>query len=62
MTNRLPTYRQTRWSYKAHQISNDDHAPRQVLFSDFPEFVWQHAQVATSNFGLKAESAKDGQS
>ena len=43
-------------------VNNDDHAPRQVLFSDFSEFVWQHAQVATSSFGLKAESAKDGQS
>ena len=60
MANRLPTHLQTRWSYKAHEISNDSHTPRQVLFSDFSEFVWHHAQVATSSFGVNAENAKDG--
>ena len=60
MANRLPTHLQSRWSYKAHQISNDDQNPRQVSFSDFSDFVWQHAQVATSSFGLKTETLRDG--
>ncbi|KAJ8020040.1 hypothetical protein HOLleu_41875 [Holothuria leucospilota] len=47
----LPTYLQTAWAKKAHEILYDDREPREPEFVDMLKFLEWHAEISCTMFG-----------